>query len=171
MLRTAYVQAAEGVAVKTITPLAWLVGLCVLLSHPVHPGGAEESRTSTGAQYEMPERLMRQVAPAPSMPWRSPDLRGYTGVLKSAEPPLIDPQKRYDLVELIDLAQRVNPETRVAWEAARQAAIGVGLIESEYFPVLALAALGGTRARRSRRPRMSRRTGSSAPTWRKSFQC
>jgi outer membrane protein TolC len=55
----------------------------------------------------------------------------------------MDLQKRYDLVELIDLAQRLNPETRVAWEAARQAAIGVGLVESAYFPVLTLAALGG----------------------------
>jgi outer membrane protein TolC len=64
-------------------------------------------------------------------------------VLKSAERSPIDPQKRYELVELIDLAQRLNPETRVAWEAARQAAIGVGLVESEYFPVLTLSALGG----------------------------
>ena len=49
---------------------------------------------------------------------------------------------RYELVELIDLAQRLNPETRVAWEGARQAAIGVGLAESLYFPVITLAALG-----------------------------
>jgi outer membrane protein len=47
------------------------------------------------------------------------------------------------VAELIDLAQRVNPETRVAWEAARRAALGVGLVESEYFPVLAISALGG----------------------------
>src|SRR4029077_8553934 len=55
----------------------------------------------------------------------------------------INQQKRYSLVELIDIAERVNPETRVAWETARQAAIGVGLVESEFFPVLTLAALGG----------------------------
>jgi outer membrane protein TolC len=91
----------------------------------------------------MPERQGRQVAPTPSEPWRSPDLSSYTSVLKSAGPSPIDPQKRYDLVELIDLAERTNPETRVAWEAARQAAIGIGLVESEYFPVLALSALGG----------------------------
>ena len=98
---------------------------------------------STRIDHGMPERLQRQVAPAPSAPWRSPDLRGYTSVLKSAERSPIDPQKRYELLELIDLAQRLNPETRVAWEAARQAAIGVGLVESEYFPVLTLSALGG----------------------------
>jgi outer membrane protein TolC len=64
-------------------------------------------------------------------------------VLKSAERSPIDPQKRYELVDLIDLALQTNPETRVAWEGARQAAIGVGLVESQYLPVLALAALGG----------------------------
>jgi len=98
---------------------------------------------SAQIDYGMPEQLGRQVAPTPSAPWQSPDLRGYTSVLKSAERSPIDPQKRYELVELIDLAQRLNPETRVAWEAARQAAIGVGLVESEYFPVLTLSALGG----------------------------
>ena len=98
---------------------------------------------SAQIDYGMPERLGRQVSPTPSVPWSAPDLRGYTSLLKSAEPSPIDQQKRYSLVELIDIAERVNPETRVAWEAARQAAIGVGLVESEYFPVLTLSALGG----------------------------
>ena len=91
----------------------------------------------------MPEWLGRQVAPTPTAPWNAPDLRGYTSLLKSAEPSPIDQQKRYNLVELIDIAERVNPETRVAWEMARRAAIGLGLVESEYFPVLTLSALGG----------------------------
>src|SRR5215813_1514995 len=97
---------------------------------------AQESR-------DIPERYSRQVAPTPSTYWRSPDLRDYTRVLKQTEAPLIDPNKRYDLPELIDLAQRINPETRVAWEAARRAALAVGLVESEYFPMLAISALGG----------------------------
>ena len=98
---------------------------------------------STGIDYGMPERLGLQVAPTPTAPWNAPDLRGYTSLLKSAEPSPIDQKKRYDLVELIDIAEHVNPETRVAWERARQAAIGLGLVESEYFPVLTLSALGG----------------------------
>jgi outer membrane protein TolC len=102
-----------------------------------------QSTGSARIDYGMPERLGRQVAPTPSAPWNAPDLRGYTSLLKTAEPSPIDPQKRYNLVELIDLAERVNPETRVTWEAARQAAIAVGLVESEYFPVLTLSALGG----------------------------
>ena len=112
----------------------------------------EESRREPGGftavQYEMPERLRRQVAPAP-----------------------IDPQKRYELDELIDLAERVNPDTRVAWEVARQAAIAMGLGESEYFPVLTLAALGGYRSTAFPAPRMSRQVDSSAPIWSKSFRC
>jgi outer membrane protein len=98
---------------------------------------------STRIDFGMPEHLGRQVAPTPSAPWSAPDLRGYTSLLKSAEPSPIEPQNRYNLVELIDIAERVNPETRVAWEAARKAAIAVGLVESEYFPVLTLSALGG----------------------------
>jgi len=102
-----------------------------------------EAAESPRIDYGMPERLGRQVAPTPTATWNPPDLRGYITVLKSAEPSPIEPQKRYSLVELIDLAERVNPETRVAWEAARKAAIAVGLVESEYFPVLTLSALGG----------------------------
>src|SRR6516165_9248474 len=105
-------------------------------SFPNSPGATE-------MDYGMPERLGRQVSPTPSVPWSAPDLRGYTSLLKTAEPSPIDQQKRYSLVELIDIAERVNPETRVTWEAARQAAIAVGLVESEYFPVLTLSALGG----------------------------
>ena len=102
-----------------------------------------EPTASTPIDYGMPERLGHQVAPSPTAPWNAPDLRGYTSLLKSAEPSPIDQKKRYDLVELIDIAEHVNPETRVAWERARQAAIGLGLVESEYFPVLTLSALGG----------------------------
>jgi outer membrane protein len=111
-----------------------VVGVLVVCS--VQSVCAQESR-------DIPERYSRQVAPTPSTYWRSPDLREYTRMLKPTETPPIDPNKRYDLPELIDLAQRVNPETRVAWEAARRAALAVGLVESEYFPLLAISALGG----------------------------
>src|SRR5262249_5259687 len=84
-----------------------------------------------------------QTSPSPNTPWKAPDLRGYTRSLKPAEAPAIDPEKRYELVELIDLAQRLQPETRVAWEEARKAASAVGLATSEFFPVLSIAAIGG----------------------------
>jgi outer membrane protein TolC len=50
---------------------------------------------------------------------------------------------RYDLAELIDLAQRLNPETHEAWEQARQAAQAVGLVQSNYAPQISIEAIGG----------------------------
>jgi len=55
----------------------------------------------------------------------------------------LEAKKRYGLVELIDLAQRNNPQTRAAWEAARAAAAAEGLVESSYLPQISLEALGG----------------------------
>ena len=122
--------------------IAPILAACFLLTSDLDTSTslAAEPTGSTRIDFGMPEHLGRQVAPTPSAPWSAPDLRGYTSLLKTAEPSPIDQQKRYSLVELIDIAERVNPETRVAWEAARQAAIGVGLVESEYFPVLTLSA-------------------------------
>ena len=115
----------------------------VLLLFSAQASRAQESSQQSPPTTDIPERYRRQVAPTPSTYWQSPALHDYTRVLKLTEAPLIDANKRYELPELIDLAQRVNPETRVAWEAARRAALAVGLVESEYFPVLAISALGG----------------------------
>jgi len=59
----------------------------------------------------------------------------------------IDPKHPYALAELIDIAERNNPQTRILWERARQRAEAVGVEKSAYFPVLAgLAAFGDLRA-------------------------
>jgi outer membrane protein len=55
----------------------------------------------------------------------------------------VDPSHVYSLVELIDIAQRRNPATRVAWEQARQAAIIVGIARSAYLPALTASVVGG----------------------------
>jgi outer membrane protein len=60
-----------------------------------------------------------------------------------APPPAIDPTHTYSLAELIDLAQINNPETRVAWEHARQAALAVGIVKALYLPVLTATAVTG----------------------------
>ena len=86
--------------------------------------------------------------PSPDRPWKAPDLPRYSAALAETEHPdadrtgavSIDSGKQYQLSELIDIAQRSNPETRVAWERARQAAVAVGLAEGTYYPVLAAAA-------------------------------
>ena len=89
---------------------------------------------------------LAQVSSSPRVLWQPPDLHGYTRALQQPEASPLAPEKRYTLAELIDLAQRTNPETRVAWERARQAAAAVGLVDSEYYPVLALrASVGASR--------------------------
>ncbi len=55
----------------------------------------------------------------------------------------IDPAKPYRLEELIDIAETNNPRTRIAWEAAKQAADGLGIARSDYFPHLAALVLSG----------------------------
>jgi len=55
----------------------------------------------------------------------------------------IDASRVYSLPELIDLAQRNNPTTRIAWEQARQAAFAVGLVEATYLPQLSAQVLAG----------------------------
>src|ERR1700757_4803334 len=89
--------------------------------------------------------------PSPVRPWAPPALPRYEGELRQYEPteaeqrylPAIDPRKTYNLAELIDIAERSNPETRVAWERARQAAAAVGLTASAYYPYVVAAAAGG----------------------------
>src|SRR5260221_4601929 len=90
-------------------------------------------------------------SPASERPWAPPRLDEYEREL--AERPVrekgdhahtpVDPRRVYALPELIDLAQRNNPETRVAWERARQAAAAAGLSESLYFPYLVASAGAG----------------------------
>lgn len=70
------------------------------------------------------------LPPDPSLPWRGETIK-------------TDPGHAYSLPELIDLAQRSNPDTRIAWEQARQAALAVGLIEASYLPDLSAEVLGG----------------------------
>jgi outer membrane protein len=91
------------------------------------------------------------LPPTPERPWAVPEtarygattLRGeaaHAGGRPDAGAPVIDPEKRYELAELIDIAQRTNPETRVAWERAREAALAIGIAESAYAPMLSAKA-------------------------------
>ena len=62
-----------------------------------------------------------EQAPSPDNS-QMPVTPGRIGSGSDASAPL-DPEHPYELWELIDLAQRRNPATRVAWEEARQAAL------------------------------------------------
>jgi outer membrane protein TolC len=47
------------------------------------------------------------------------------------------------LPELIDLAQRSHPSTRIAWEQARQSALAVGMVEATFLPIITANVIGG----------------------------
>src|SRR5213595_113932 len=108
--------------------------------------GATQLFATIGIAYARDE-----PPPSPVRPWAPPALPRYEGELRQYQPteaerrnlPAIDPRKTYNLAELIDIAQRSNPETRVAWERARMAAAAVGLTESAYYPYIVAAAAGG----------------------------
>lgn len=83
--------------------------------------------------------------PTPDRPWSPPGLAEYERELsqmggENSNTVPIDLEKTYDLPELIDIAERSHPETRVAWEQARAEARAVGLSESAYYPYLAALA-------------------------------
>jgi len=91
------------------------------------------------------QKPFENAPPSSDRPWKAPDMAAYSAALSATEharePTVaVDPRKTYELSELIDIAQRTNPETRVAWEHARQAAIGMGLAEGSYYPALAAVA-------------------------------
>ena len=88
------------------------------------------------------------VPPSPEKPWAPPQLDAYEQNLANGTAAYktngtvvkVDPDKVYDLPELIDVAERSHPETRIAWEQARTAADAVGISRSEYYPYLAASA-------------------------------
>lgn len=64
--------------------------------------------------------------------------------------PEVKPDRRYALAELIDIAQSTNPDTRIAWNAARDVALASGIARSLYLPHLAASVVGGvSRMKRS----------------------
>lgn len=95
------------------------------------------------------ERL--DLAPAsPITPW-SPDGNGINdfavpanpNVAELPSPPTINRDHVYPLPELINIAQMQNPDTRIAWQQARQAALAVGMVEATYLPMISASVIGG----------------------------
>ncbi len=81
-----------------------------------------------------------QAPAAPDRPWPIPERPARDAAAHTTE---TDITKQYDLAELIDLAESTNPETREAWDQAREAAAAIGLVKSAYMPQLSLQAIGG----------------------------
>ncbi len=94
-------------------------------------------------------------APAdPSLPWTPGDHTGSIApagyavpadaAVSALQPTAgISRDRTYGLAELIDLAQMHNPTTRIAWQAARQAALAAGMVEATYLPIITANVIGG----------------------------
>jgi len=131
-----------------IVPTQWaralLASFCLALT-----GCATDALTHAPASPNEPwQPPLQNVAashptqPAPIAPsdFSVPSLPE-ASILPSA--PAIDNKHVYSLPELIDLAQRENPETRLAWNRARQAALAIGIAEATFLPMLSANVIGG----------------------------
>lgn len=89
--------------------------------------------------------VTRPVAPPFALPELAAAAEGVAGTSLLPAHPLTLP-------ELIDLAQRRNPLTRIAWEQARQAAAAVGMAEALYLPMISAVVVGGVQRAESPLP-------------------
>jgi outer membrane protein len=93
-------------------------------------------------------RSKDSAPPSPDQPWSPPDLAEHQSGLENQRNEIpcdtaIDPRKIYRLPDLIDTAEKLNPETKIAWQRAKQALAAVGVTESTYYPILSAAAAAG----------------------------
>jgi len=79
----------------------------------------------------------------PSRPWFAPDT-GTPRTQQRVENTPIDSGHIYTLPELVDMAERYNPDTRAAWEAAKIRGRNLRIAESELLPSLAAVASADT---------------------------
>jgi outer membrane protein len=88
----------------------------------------------------------QNVPPSPDKIWHGKAEQGLDRELASHPRAKydIDPKKDYTLAELIDFAQRHNPDTRVAWEATKAMAMSLGIARSALYPTIAAVALAAT---------------------------
>jgi len=93
----------------------------------------------------------KRIAPSPERAWAVPNTATYSTIAKAngeaarippqdGGVPPVDPGKAYELAELIDIAERTNPDTRITWERAREAAFGLGIAEGVHEPILSAKA-------------------------------
>jgi outer membrane protein TolC len=85
----------------------------------------------------------QSVPPSPDHPWRFPAEREVRAEAKALRVSRLatEAAKSYSLAELVDFAERNNPETRVAWEGARARGAALHIAQSELYPALAAVAL------------------------------
>ena len=107
-------------------------GACALLSFACATSYISRAPPSPDSALRSPSGDAHDfsLAPHPSLPVQT-------------EAATVDAERVYRLPDLIDAAESTNPDTRIEWEKARQAALAVGLARAEYLPTISALALGG----------------------------
>jgi outer membrane protein len=85
----------------------------------------------------------QQAPPAPDRAWPvAQDERFQAEVARAPAiaRPTLDPNHVYTLPDLVDIAEKNNPETRALWEQAKQRAAAAGIARSTLFPTVAALA-------------------------------
>src|SRR5258707_13450118 len=97
----------------------------------------------TAAISQIASGQRAQVPPSPDRPWVFPSEREIQQEARALRVSrlAVDPTKVYPLAELMDFAERNNPETRVAWEGAKARGAALHIAQSELYPALAAVAL------------------------------
>lgn len=120
--------------------------------------------------YAPPNAAREWQAPQPDGSWRELAMHGPNPERVAEDPaqprtdkPLAgliapDPAQIYDLPDLIDLAQRNNPATRLAWNQARQAANTIGITDATFLPMITAYVVGGYQSTRRRLPEILNQT-------------
>ena len=81
----------------------------------------------------------QSVPPSPNRPWQfsgEREIREKAKALRDSRL-AVDAMKEYSLAELVDFAERNNPETRAAWEVAKARGADLRIAQSELYPALA----------------------------------
>ena len=89
------------------------------------------ARTSTNSVSIPPSKDKQAPIPSSAEMSRQMEL-----LAKLHDYSFVDPKRSYTLPELVDLAQRHNPLTRISWEMAVQAAASTGMTEAQFYPTL-----------------------------------
>src|SRR5258705_7888331 len=85
----------------------------------------------------------QSVPPSPNRPWQfsgEREIREKAKALRNSRL-AVDAMKEYTLAELVDFAERNNPETREAWEVAKARGADLRIAQSELYPALVGIAL------------------------------
>jgi outer membrane protein len=97
--------------------------------------------TLIGAIVFLPCALCQKAPPTAEKIWQAPGNSTPGKVDRSVPAFQPDSATVYTLAELVDIAEKNNPETRIAWENAKARAADLGVSKATLYPTLAALAI------------------------------